>query len=236
MIYFVLWLWCFFRSWGDGSNHLLFNMLPGIAPDYNTSLDVFRGRAILAGGGFSTWSYRYTYDVAIPVYNPWTSGLHLPSAEKYASFRSFVYLWLYWLAADSNAKASCLSMCTLFLVFFWGGGAMSEYGFIFKMSADTCCYSIFCNFRQQFLHWFLSFYCVYFSYILAFPFSWFFLAYNYCCMFYLSFIGGCMRSMLNASPVVHCPFELISQFCEQNNDDDYDIIFCYYQHAIWTTR
>ena len=69
-------------SWGDGSNHLLFNMLPGISPDYNTTLDVARDRAIIAGGGFSTWSYRYTYDVAIPVFNPWTDGLQLPTADK----------------------------------------------------------------------------------------------------------------------------------------------------------
>jgi len=73
------------HSWGDGSNHLLFNMLPGIAPDYNTTLDVDRDRAIIAGGGFSTWSYRYTYDVAIPVFNPWTEDLTLPKPDKYIS-------------------------------------------------------------------------------------------------------------------------------------------------------
>jgi len=65
-------------------------MLPGVAPDYNTSLDVTRGRAIVAGGGFSTWSYRYTYDVAIPVFNPWTDGLQLP--EKYVSFYFLPFL------------------------------------------------------------------------------------------------------------------------------------------------
>ena len=70
-------------SWGDGSNHVLFNMLPGIAPEYNTTLDVARGRAIIAGGGFNTWSYRYTYDVAVPVFNPWTDGLQLPFPDKY---------------------------------------------------------------------------------------------------------------------------------------------------------
>jgi len=58
-------------------------MLPGVAPDFNTSLDIARGRAVIAGGGFSTWSYRYTYDVAIPVFNPWTDGLQLP--EMYDS-------------------------------------------------------------------------------------------------------------------------------------------------------
>lgn len=59
--------------WNEGTNHLLFNMLPGNAPDYHTSLQLDRDRAVLAGGGFSTWSYRRTYDVSIPVYNPLVS-------------------------------------------------------------------------------------------------------------------------------------------------------------------
>jgi len=57
-------------------------MLPGIAPDYNSTLDVACDRAIIVGGGFSTWSYRYMYDVAIPVFNPWTDGLQLPKPDK----------------------------------------------------------------------------------------------------------------------------------------------------------
>lgn len=34
---------CFGR-WDKGMNHLLFNMLPGGPPDYNTALDVPRDR------------------------------------------------------------------------------------------------------------------------------------------------------------------------------------------------
>ena len=64
--------------WNDGTNHLLFNMLPGTAPEYNSTLDVQRNRAILAGGGFSTWSYRRTYDVSIPVFNPLMANTELP--------------------------------------------------------------------------------------------------------------------------------------------------------------
>ncbi|XP_060068340.1 exostosin-2-like [Ylistrum balloti] len=56
--------------WNDGTNHLLFNMLPGTVPDYGTVLEVDTGKAIIAGGGFSIWSYRRTFDVSIPVYNP----------------------------------------------------------------------------------------------------------------------------------------------------------------------
>jgi len=64
--------------WGDGGNHLLFNMLPGSVPEYNTVLDVDVGRAVIAGGGFDSWTYRRTYDVAIPVYNPLTADVDLP--------------------------------------------------------------------------------------------------------------------------------------------------------------
>ena len=47
-------------------------MLPGATPDYNSSLDVATDKAILAGGGFATWSYRAGYDISIPVYNALT--------------------------------------------------------------------------------------------------------------------------------------------------------------------
>uniref|UniRef100_A0A8C1X9X4 Exostosin-2 n=1 Tax=Cyprinus carpio TaxID=7962 RepID=A0A8C1X9X4_CYPCA len=63
--------------WDKGMNHLLFNMLPGGPPDYNTALDVPRDRALLAGGGFSTWTYRQGYDVSIPVYSPLSAELRL---------------------------------------------------------------------------------------------------------------------------------------------------------------
>ncbi|KAL1786187.1 exostosin-2 isoform X1 [Sigmodon hispidus] len=64
--------------WDRGTNHLLFNMLPGGPPDYNTALDVPRDRALLAGGGFSTWTYRQGYDVSIPVFSPLSAEVALP--------------------------------------------------------------------------------------------------------------------------------------------------------------
>ncbi|KAM9302316.1 exostosin-2 [Gastrophryne carolinensis] len=75
--------------WDRGTNHLLFNMLPGGPPDYNTALDVPRDRALLAGGGFSTWTYRQGYDVSIPVYSP-LSEVNLP--ERASGPRSFFLL------------------------------------------------------------------------------------------------------------------------------------------------
>ena len=70
----------FVYSWKDGGrNHLLFNMLPGGPPDYNSSLDVATDKAILAGGSFATWSYRTGYDISIPVFNALTNKkVHWP--------------------------------------------------------------------------------------------------------------------------------------------------------------
>ncbi|RWS02309.1 exostosin-2-like protein, partial [Dinothrombium tinctorium] len=54
----------------NGSNHLLFNFIPGSFPDYKRRLDLNTGHAIVAGGGFDTWTYRPTLDISIPVYSP----------------------------------------------------------------------------------------------------------------------------------------------------------------------
>ncbi|CAH1799396.1 unnamed protein product [Owenia fusiformis] len=77
--------------WNNGTNHLLFNMLPGNMPDYNTTLDVHRGLALLAGGGFSTWSYRRNFDVPIPVYNPMISHIDLPEIS-YLEKRRYLFV------------------------------------------------------------------------------------------------------------------------------------------------
>ena len=55
--------------WNHGINNLLFNMLPGKPPEYSTTLDVSYGKALIAGGGFSHWTYRSNFDVSIPVYS-----------------------------------------------------------------------------------------------------------------------------------------------------------------------
>ncbi|XP_061391803.1 exostosin-2 [Musca vetustissima] len=56
--------------WDDGRNHLLFNMLPGVYPTFNTALDVNTDHAMIAGGGFDSWSYRHGFDISIPVWSP----------------------------------------------------------------------------------------------------------------------------------------------------------------------
>lgn len=51
-------------------------MLPGQEPDFNTSLDVRTDKAMIAGGGFSTWTYRPGFDISIPIFNSLTHNPH----------------------------------------------------------------------------------------------------------------------------------------------------------------
>lgn len=60
--------------WNGGMNHLLFNMLPGSVPDYKEVLEVPFGQAMVAGAGFSLWTFRRTHDLSIPVFSPATKN------------------------------------------------------------------------------------------------------------------------------------------------------------------
>jgi len=59
----------FFHQNNGLNNHLIFNMIPGVYPTFSTAFEVNHGKAILAGGGFSIWTYRALYDVSIPVFS-----------------------------------------------------------------------------------------------------------------------------------------------------------------------
>lgn len=56
--------------WNNGSNHLIFNMIPGSSPNYNSALEFAHGKAMVTGSGFTQRSYRRTFDIAIPLFNP----------------------------------------------------------------------------------------------------------------------------------------------------------------------
>lgn len=56
----------------NGKNHLIFNMIPGSFPDYNTRIDLNLGDAIIAGGGFDTTTFRQNFDISIPVYSSYS--------------------------------------------------------------------------------------------------------------------------------------------------------------------
>ncbi|KAL2712257.1 exostosin-2 [Vespula squamosa] len=62
--------------WNGGENHLIFNMVPGSVPDYNTVLDVSVGKAMIAGAGLSTLTYRSGFDISLPVYSSFLSNFN----------------------------------------------------------------------------------------------------------------------------------------------------------------
>ena len=52
-----------------GANHLIFNFIPGSYPSYARAIEVDTADAMIAGGGYDSWSFRSGFDVAIPVFS-----------------------------------------------------------------------------------------------------------------------------------------------------------------------
>ncbi|XP_050441609.1 exostosin-2 isoform X2 [Adelges cooleyi] len=61
--------------WNDGENHIILNMVPGAAPNYKTIVDLSIGKAMVAGAGFDTWTYRTSFDISIGIYSETASQL-----------------------------------------------------------------------------------------------------------------------------------------------------------------
>ncbi|OWR45767.1 putative exostosin-2 isoform 2 [Danaus plexippus plexippus] len=57
------------EHWNNGENHLIFNMVAGVSPNYNTVIDLNTSKAIIAGAGYDTWTFRYGFDISIPLYS-----------------------------------------------------------------------------------------------------------------------------------------------------------------------
>lgn len=61
-------MFCF--SWNGGENHLIFNMISGTSPDFSPVIELDIGKALLAGAGFDTYTFREGFDISIPLYSP----------------------------------------------------------------------------------------------------------------------------------------------------------------------
>lgn len=70
------------KFWNNGENHLIFNMIPGSVPDFNTSLDVDAERAMIIGAGFSTLTYRNGFDISIPIFSPLAEVLKINNEKR----------------------------------------------------------------------------------------------------------------------------------------------------------
>lgn len=68
--------------WENGENHLLFNMLPGQYPEFNTVFDVNTDKALIAGAGFDSWTYRSGFDISLPIWSPTLKNLNIQVNEK----------------------------------------------------------------------------------------------------------------------------------------------------------
>ncbi|KRT81092.1 hypothetical protein AMK59_5573 [Oryctes borbonicus] len=58
--------------WSDGINHLFFNMLAGMAPDFSPIIELNTANAIVAGADFDTYTFRIGFDISImaPDFSP----------------------------------------------------------------------------------------------------------------------------------------------------------------------
>ncbi|CAB3254960.1 unnamed protein product [Arctia plantaginis] len=94
--------------WNYGENHLIFNMLPGTAPNYNTVVDLNTSKAIIAGAGFNTWTFRYGFDVSIPVYSPMAEKIDStqPEEKKYLIISTQLNIPQHYLEELQNIASS----------------------------------------------------------------------------------------------------------------------------------
>jgi len=58
-------------------------MVPGTAPDYKTVVDLSIGKAMVAGVGFDSWTYRSSFDISIPIYSNLAISLINNTTFKY---------------------------------------------------------------------------------------------------------------------------------------------------------
>uniref|UniRef100_A0A1B6CFQ5 Exostosin GT47 domain-containing protein n=1 Tax=Clastoptera arizonana TaxID=38151 RepID=A0A1B6CFQ5_9HEMI len=81
----------FLPYWHGGENHIIFNMIPGVSPDFSTVVELALGNALIAGAGFDSWTYRVGFDVSLPVFSPVAKTLNLQlSRNKFRRWRLIV--------------------------------------------------------------------------------------------------------------------------------------------------
>ncbi|KAJ1532048.1 hypothetical protein ONE63_000679 [Megalurothrips usitatus] len=89
--------------WNNGENHLVWNMLPGAPPDYSTVVELELGHAMVAGAGLSSWTYRESFDLSLPIFSPQADLLTTTDVRPFYS-RS----WLL-VSAQTNIHAEYLT-------------------------------------------------------------------------------------------------------------------------------
>ena len=76
------------HRWNKGYNHLIFSMLSGEYPSYNTTPDFIYEHAMLAGSALDIVNYRTGFDISIPIYNSLTIGEYKLDYYRYELLNS----------------------------------------------------------------------------------------------------------------------------------------------------
>lgn len=58
-------------------------MVSGTAPDYKTVVDLSIGKAMVAGVGFDSWTYRSSFDISIAIYSDFAVSLNKNYTFRY---------------------------------------------------------------------------------------------------------------------------------------------------------
>ncbi|XP_065224418.1 exostosin-2 [Planococcus citri] len=56
--------------WNNGENHIIFNMLPD---KHSSVVELGTGKAMIAGAGFDSWTYRSKFDISLPAFSPYAN-------------------------------------------------------------------------------------------------------------------------------------------------------------------
>lgn len=89
--------------WNNGENHLIWNMVPGAPPDYSTVVELELGHAMVAGAGLSSWTYRQSFDLSLPIFSPQAGVLGDSSLRPHYSRSWFL------ISAQTNIHAEYLT-------------------------------------------------------------------------------------------------------------------------------
>lgn len=57
-------------------------MVSEIVPGYNSVVELNLSNAMVAGAGFSSWTYRSGFDISIPMYTPVVEQLEITASYK----------------------------------------------------------------------------------------------------------------------------------------------------------
>lgn len=66
-------------------------MVPGVPPDYSTVVELELGQAMVAGAGLSSWTYRESFDLSLPIFSPLAGLVEVSNSRSlYSRYKRFL--------------------------------------------------------------------------------------------------------------------------------------------------